>query len=117
MGEFNFRIDYIYTRFSLHSINEKDEDSFLKWVYDSLINNGYLFLEARSDKDKMLTQGVKISNNENYTDHYRRYLNYEQTKNKLINLKFDIVESTESDNLSVVGDDNPYLIRIIACKK
>jgi len=117
MGEFNFRIDYIYTRLSLHSINEKDEDSFLKWVYDSLINNGYLFLEARSDKDKMLTQGVKISNNENYTDHYRRYLNYEQTKNKLINLKFDIVESTESDNLSVVGDDNPYLIRIIACKK
>ena len=111
------KFDYIYSRFSLHAISEKGEDSLLTWIFNSLIKDGYFFLEARSDKDSMLNQGSKISNNENITDHYRRYLNFEDIKSKIKNLGLIIIEAVEQDNLSVVGEDNPVLIRIIAKKQ
>ena len=31
-------------------------------------------LEFRTTKDKLLQKGKKISNNENFTDHYRRFI-------------------------------------------
>ncbi len=111
------KFDYIYSRFSLHAISGKGEDSLLTWIFNSLIKDGYFFLEARSDKDSMLNQGSKISNNENITDHYRRYLNFEDIKSKIKNLGLIIIEAVEQDNLSVVGEDNPVLIRIIAKKQ
>ena len=107
----------IYSRFSLHVIGSKGEDSLLNWIFNSLNKDGYFFLEARSDKDDMLNKGSKISNNENITDHYRRYLNFEDIKSKIKNLGLIIIEAVEQDNLSVVGEDNPMLIRIIAKKQ
>ena len=83
------------------------------WIAKNITNNGLLLIEARSDKDPMLLQGDKISKNENITDHYRRYLNYEITIKQIESLGFTIIESCEQDNLSIVGKDNPVLIRII----
>ncbi len=116
MGDLG-KFDYIYSRFSLHAISKMAEESLLNWISNSLLPEGLFFLEARSQKDPMFKQGKKISDTENITDHYRRYSDFEEIKEKIINIGLEILEDVESNNLSVFGDDNPVLIRIIAKKK
>jgi tellurite methyltransferase len=116
MGDLG-KFDYIYSRFSLHAISKMAEESLLNWISNSLLIGGLFFLEVRSQKDTMFKQGKKISDTENITDHYRRYSDFEEIKEKIINIGLEILEDVESNNLSIVGDDNPVLIRIIAKKK
>lgn len=106
--------DYAYFRFSLHAIKSEAQQKVLNWVINNLLEGGLLFIEARSDKDPMFLQGKQISNNENITDHYRRYLNFQETLMQIQSLGFVIIEANEADNLSVYGTDNPFLIRIVA---
>lgn len=106
--------NYAYSRFSLHAIQAEAQQKVLNWVVNNLLEDGLLFIEARSDKDPMFLQGKQISNNENITDHYRRYLNFQDTLTQIKNLGFSIIEADEANNLSVYGEDNPFLIRIVA---
>ena len=52
--------DYIYSRFTFHSINEGKEDRTLDWISEHL--DGLFFLEARSLKDPMFKKGRKYGN-------------------------------------------------------
>ncbi|XWO13855.1 tRNA (cmo5U34)-methyltransferase [Candidatus Hepatincola sp. Pdp] len=106
--------DYAYFRFSLHAIKIEAQQRVLNWVKNNLLDNGLLLIEARSDKDPMFLKGKQISKNENITDHYRRYLNLQDTLTQIKNLGFTIIEAEEANNLSVYGNDNPFLIRIVA---
>ena len=71
--------DYIYSRFTIHSITESEEDRVLKWVFKHLYKNGLFFIESRSINDIMYNNGTKLSINENFTDQqllsaaHRRY--------------------------------------------
>lgn len=109
-------IDYVYSRFTFHSINERKEDRALDWIEDTLNPGGLFLLEARSTKDPMYQQGRSLSETENFTDHYRRYMDYDKILNKLKSKDFEIVFSIEDKDLAVYKDDNPYVIRIIAKK-
>ena len=51
--------DYIYSRFTFHSINEGKEDRTLDWISEHL--DGLFFLEARSLKDPMFKKGRALS--------------------------------------------------------
>ena len=62
----------------------------------------------------MFQKGEKISDNENVTTHYRRYLNLEDNKIEKCGLK--IIYQLESQGLAVYKDDDPMLIRIVAQK-
>ena len=108
--------DYVYSRFTFHSINEKKEDRTLDWIEDTLKDEGIFFLEARSLKDPMFESGENLSDTENFTDHYRRYLDLDNMVKKLKSRNFEIVYMIEDKNLAVYKDDNPYVIRIIAKK-
>lgn len=108
--------DYIYSRFSLHSIDKMGEESLLNWVKKNIKLGGYFFLEARSLKDDMFQKGRQISNNENITDHYRRYLDFNTIKAKIKSLGFDLIEAIEAKGLSIYKDDDPVVIRIVAKK-
>lgn len=102
------KFNNVYSRFMLHSIPEDIEDYVLINCNNILHESGLLFIEVRSDK------GV-IPNTTN--DHYRRLLNLELLKSKLINLNFDIIYIEESADWSIAKEDNPILIRIVARKK
>ena len=104
-GEF----DYIYSRFSLHSITKKGEDKVFSWVKKSLKKNGLFLFEVRSIKDKLYKKGV--------SDHYRRFLNFGELKSKLRNLEFKIIDSIEARGLAVYKNENPKIIRIVAEKR
>ena len=108
--------DYVYSRFTFHSINARKEDRTLDWIEKNLKKDGWFMLEARSTKDPMFKQGKLISETENFTTHYRRYMDLESIINKLESRGFEICFKIEDKDLAVYKDDNPYVIRIIAKK-
>ena len=112
----NTDFDYVYSRFTFHSINEKKEDRTLDWIENKLNKNGMFLLEARSINDPMFKQGKNLSETENFTTHYRRYMDLNKIIKKLESRNFNIEFKIESNNLAVYKEDNPYVIRIIAKK-
>ena len=56
----------IYSRFTWHSINEKNENILLKKI-SKLPNLEYIFIEARSVKDDLFGVGKKLGKNEYWT--------------------------------------------------
>lgn len=105
--------DYAYSRFTLHSITEEQEDRVIDWVYRNV--KDYFFIEVRSDQDKLVGKS---------TDHYRRFANMENLLTKLIVKGFKIRYAEINRNFSRYENDynvdynenNPMLIRIIASK-
>lgn len=110
----NSKFDYIYSRFTFHSITEEKEDNTLEWISQHL--NGLFFLEARSLNDPMFKKGEALSETENFTDHYRRYMDLNKFIAKLEAKGFEILFKIEDKDLAPYKDDNPYVIRIIAQK-
>ena len=110
------QFDYIYSRFTFHSINKNKEDRTLDWIETKLSKDGLFLLEARSINDPMFKQGKMLSETEHFTNHYRRFMNLDNIIEKLENRNFGIVFKTEENNLAVYKNDNPYVIRIIAKK-
>lgn len=109
--------DYIYSRFSLHAINEKQESVFLENAFKALKEGGELFIEVRSVNDELYGQGVKVGNDEYINDgHYRRFIRKELLEKKLLKTGYTIIESIEDRNLAPYGKENPEVIRVI-CKK
>ena len=108
--------DYVYSRFTFHSINETKEDKTLEWIEKNLDKGGYFLLEARSLKDPMFKQGKPLSDTENFTTHYRRYMDLNKIIEKLESRHFEIIYKIEDKDLAQYKDDNPYVIRIIAKK-
>ena len=105
----------IYSRFTWHTINQKNEDIFLKKI-SNLPNLTYLFIETRSIKDDLCGVGKKIGKNEFVTDHYRRFIDKKDLIKKL-QKNFKIIYSKESKGFSKFKKEDPCLIRIIAIKK
>ncbi len=101
--------EIVYSRFFLHSIDEERENKLLSWAYKSLSADGILLIEARTTKDKDLRK--------THDGHFRRYIDPEGLKNKLLDLGFNISYSIESRGLSVYGSEDPYLLRVIAQKE
>lgn len=108
--------DYVYSRFTIHSITEDGEDRLLNWAFYNLNMGGNIFIEARSIKDSLYNEGRKISKNENFTDHYRRYADKDILINKLKKLGFKIIYQIESKGLAIYKDEDPYIVRIIGQK-
>lgn len=108
--------DYIYSRFTFHAINEEKENRTLDWIESTLSKDGIFLLEARSVKDPMFKQGRNLSETENFTNHYRRYMDLERIVEKLEMRNFHVEFKLEDKDLAVYKDDNPYVIRIIARK-
>ena len=105
----------IYSRFTWHTINNKNEIIFLKKI-SQLQNSQYIFIETRSDKDDLFGVGKKISKNEFITDHYRRFINKKELVKK-IKKNFKIIYCKETKGFSKFKNEDPCLIRIIAINK
>ena len=107
------KYDYIYLRFLIHAINSSSESKLFKHLKKLINKNSIIMTEFRSDKDPLMKLGKKISENERYTDHYRRFVNFDKFKNKLNKQGFKIIYQIEKRGLSKVKNDNPVLCRII----
>lgn len=114
---YQIQYDYCYSRFTLHAINERQETQILKKAYDMLKENGYLFIEARSIKDKKYGVGQAVEKNAFICDgHYRRFIDLAELLLKLKDIGFSIIESAESDQFAPLKGDNAVCIRVVAQK-
>jgi tellurite methyltransferase len=113
----NEHYDVVYSRFTLHSVDDELEKLSLENAYRLLKPGGAIAIEARSIYDDFNGRGEKISENEwIYEDHYRRFINPAAIVQNLQDANF-IVRSFEiSDTFAVYKDQRPECIRIFAVK-
>ena len=119
-NQFNEPFSTIYSRFTFHTIIKEKVHTILKWCFDSLHEGGLLLVETRSINDPLCSSGIGTKIDKNtfvYEDgHLRHFIKLDTLRDQLIKAGFSLIEVTESNNLSVVGDDNPVLIRVVAKK-
>ena len=105
----------IYSRFTLHSIDSESELRTIKWA-SKVLNGGVFALEVRSVKDDLFGQGKRIAKNTWFTDHARRFIDFDEIKETLIKNSFSIVYEEEGRGLALYKNEDPVVIRIIARK-
>lgn len=114
---FNKKFDYIYSRFTLHSITAEEEKILLRNVYESLSDKGMFFIEARSVKDEIYGLGEEVDRNVFiYNGHRRRFIVMEELIGSIKEVGFEIIVQKEADNLAVYKEENPVVVRLV-CKK
>lgn len=99
--------DLIYSRFTFHSISDKNQEEFIKSIKKS---GQYLAIETRSNKSKDIQEFHGKLHFRNYTDLY--YI-----QNLLQKNNFEILYLVESNNFAIYKDENPICIRVIAKKR
>ena len=107
------KYDYLYMRFLLHAVDLKIQNKLLKNLKKIMKKGAIAMCEFRTDKDPLKNFGKKISKNETYTDHYRRFINYKDFLKTLKICTYKVIFKTERRGLSIYKKDNPVLGRII----
>ena len=110
------KFDVLYARFFIHAINVKEQESFFKNVKKIVRKNGLIFLEFRTTKDPLIRKGIKISKHERYDDHYRRFIDPHEFKNKLKQMKYKIIYFKTSNKFAIYQNQKPHICRIILNK-
>lgn len=113
----NIYSDYIYSRFTLHSITDDQQSTLLENVYTNLKEKGKFFIEVRSILDDIYGLGVEVGRNAFiYEKHYRRFIVKKELEKELVTIGFKIISSEEKNGFAPFGDKDPIILRIIAEK-
>ncbi len=110
------KIDFMYSRFSLHSIKLSAENRVHRFTKNSLRPGGLYFIEVRSTKDELFGKGIKLSDREYEFTHYRRFIEFSELKARLLDNKFSIVYAIEEQGLAKYEKEDATIIRIVAIK-
>ena len=109
--------DYFYSRFTLHAINEGQQNSLIKNVYTSLKPGGFFFIEARSIHDDIFGKGEPAGRNAFiYDKHYRRFIISDELISDLLASGFKILYNKEARGFAKTSDNDPMIIRVITQK-
>jgi SAM-dependent methyltransferase len=109
--------DYYYSRWSIHAINQYQQDELLVNVYKSMKKGSLFFIEARTIQDVIYGKGEKLGKHEYfYNEHYRRFIDPEQLIGHMKKIGYEIVFNAQSNAFSVVEGDAPHLLRVIGRK-
>jgi len=112
--KFESNYNFLYARFFIHAITENQQTIFFNNSKKLLFKkNSYIFLEFRTTKDPLINKGRKISDNERFYGHYRRFIDVLEFKQMLISLKLNIVYSKESYRFAIHDNEVPHISRII----
>ena len=92
------KFNIFYIRFFFHAITEEMEKNFLKNLKITLIKK--VFFSVNLEQIKIFNKkGIKISENERYTTHYRRFIELKSFKKRLKYNKFKILYEKRVINL------------------
>jgi len=116
--QFDHLFDVIYSRFTLHSVNDATEAKTIQGVHRLLKPGGLFIVEARSIYDELFGLGTRMSEREwIHDDHYRRFLDLvvflKNTKAVGLEPKFILM----SKGLSPWKEFDPVALRIVFEKK
>lgn len=107
---------YIYSRFFVHAIDKEESSVFFSYLGKAK-KGTYLALEFRTDKDRLYISSDDRQDEFAKTDHYRRFVNFNDIYNQILDNNYEILQAVEQSGLSVLGEDDPVLGRIIAKKE
>ena len=111
------KYDYCYSRFSLHAIDESQEDELIANVYQALNPEGKFFVEVRSIHDELYGKGEAAGRNAYIFDgHFRRFIKREELEKKMLAAGFKIEYSNEQQGFAPFGETDPPIIRMILQK-
>lgn len=109
--------DYVYSRFTIHSINQNQEQVLLQTMYRVLKPAGKLFIEVRSIHDPLFGKGEALERNAFFYDnHYRRFIVLDELMTALQKHGFLIEYAEEKTGFAPYGNDDPPVIRLVASK-
>ena len=72
----------------------------------------YFFIESRTELDELFGKGVAFDGGF-VTSHYRRFINQENFKNKVLKMGFKINYEKFSRGLAIKGNEDPKLMRFV----
>lgn len=109
--------DYAYSRFTIHSINQNQEQVLLGNVFRGLRPGGKLFIEVRGISDPLFGKGKQVERNAFFYDnHYRRFIVLDELTQSLEQHGFRVEYARESTGFAPYGNDDPPVIRVVAAK-
>lgn len=109
-------VNTIYSRFVLHAIPENLEDKILDFATAKMPSGARMLHEFRTIRDPLMQQGEALSETERLTTHYRRFLNPDVFREKLVARGWKELFFVESDGLAIFGEENPVVARIVVEK-
>ena len=109
------KFDFIYARFFLHTINQISENKLIRNLTKlGIVKKTIILFEFRTVKDPLFNLGKKLKKNERFTDHYRRFIDVNELKKKLMKInKFKIMKIIESKGLAKFKKEDPVVCRLI----
>lgn len=107
----------IYSRFVLHAIPEEVENIILSFCFNILPKGGRMFHEFRTTQDPLMQKGKVLSDNERFTDHYRRFIATDTFRQKVAESGWKEIFFIENSGLAVFKNDDPVVARIILEKQ
>ena len=109
--------DYAYSRFTIHSINQNQEQVLLGNVFRGLRPGGKLFIEVRGVNDPLYGKGKPVERNAFFYDnHYRRFIVLGELVESLERHGFRVEYAQERTGFAPYGNDDPPVIRVVAAK-
>ncbi|MDP0590191.1 MAG: adenylyl-sulfate kinase [Candidatus Endonucleobacter bathymodioli] len=115
-SSYNSSFNVVYSRFVLHAMTEKEEIENLASAHRLLKHDGNFYIECRSINDPLARKGEIISATERIHGHYRRFIILDDIKKRLTSAGFKFETAVESNDLAILGDENPVVLRIHARK-
>lgn len=107
-------VDVFYSRFTMHSITEREQEDLLNKVYTCLREKGLFCIEVRTTKDPKFGVGKHICDTTYLNDgHNRRFIDSHEFLKRVLSLGFKLRYFNEQGDLSIYKDDNPVLMRVI----
>lgn len=111
--------DFVYSRFTLHSISKQQEEQVLRWSYRNLTKSGKLCIEVRGQKNEIYQVGIPVENEPDafiLNDHYRRFIHFESFCKELEEIGFRLDFAKEEKGFAPYNGTNETYIRVIATK-
>jgi len=97
-----------YSRFVMHSLDDKQEQALLKILSDCLQKNEKIYFEFRSKEDENLDK--------HFGGHYRRYVETDIFLQRLTDLGFNTQYNHIGQGMAKYKEEDPFVIRIITQK-
>ncbi|MGX2984873.1 adenylyl-sulfate kinase [Helicobacter sp. 23-1048] len=111
------KFDAIYSRFTLHSINSKQQDRLFGWINANLKTSGILAIECRGYKNSLYRLGVMVENDAFiYENHYRRFVKFEDLLG-LLSKDYEILFAKEDKGFAPFRDEDDFFVRVVGRKK
>lgn len=108
--------DCVYSRFSLHSISQEEEDIAISNAKRILKPGGGFFIEARSTKDPRYGKGRKVSKHAFIDSHYRRFIDITSLIESLVKAGFTLQSACEEYIAARIPEDDAVVVRVICHK-